>query len=456
MCVAVVLPPPLAIALLHTTQHSPSHALRVRADVLRRATAASVCVDKTMQLEPARRGLAIQRAFNRSSMIYYDAVRPRWLASKSQDAKVRRQLARVHRSHGERADSVDETILADRAMHAERIETAEVHKETLRHITSQKLGRTTHKARTGGAVQRRRSIADRQLSKARKLGSTGVGMHTDWGRLNRELLPEVAILGHANCGKSSLLNALCGSKSASGLANVSPRAGWTAELSFYRATVGEAPEQHLAHARRVEAIEKQLEKLEAVGTPVSPEQQAELERLHQGFEERLLASRNKLVLVDTPGYGFTVGDQKQLVAWGELIADYLNRSPRLTLVVLLVDAVRGLCPADIRVLRRVHQSGVPVLCTLTKADLLLPNDLAASHSVVSSDLVDIARAGATPADVYVPKLRSSPLMLSSRTFAGVQHFWKVLMREVQMLEKDERFRAQREAGCVRGTPSDSV
>ena len=66
-------PSPLAIALLHTT-HSPSHALRVRADVLRRATA-SVCVDKTMQLEPARRGLAIQRAFNRSSMIYYDAVR---------------------------------------------------------------------------------------------------------------------------------------------------------------------------------------------------------------------------------------------------------------------------------------------------------------------------------------------------------------------------------------------
>jgi ribosome biogenesis GTPase A len=83
--------------------------------------------------------------------------------------------------------------------------------------------------------------------------------------LNREALPEVVLLGHANCGKSALLNALGAepprksrlaevrwrSRSSDGLSlprppppptsppcaphQVHSRAGWTAHLSFVRA-----------------------------------------------------------------------------------------------------------------------------------------------------------------------------------------------------------------------------
>ena len=35
-------------------------------------------------------------------------------------------------------------------------------------------------------------------------------LHSDWERINREALPEVALNGHSNCGKSALLNALSG------------------------------------------------------------------------------------------------------------------------------------------------------------------------------------------------------------------------------------------------------
>ena len=45
---------------------------------------------------------------------------------------------------------------------------------------------------------------------------------------------QVALLGHSNCGKSALLNALTGSSVKRGPAGVHARAGWTAELSFFR------------------------------------------------------------------------------------------------------------------------------------------------------------------------------------------------------------------------------
>ena len=47
-------------------------------------------------------------------------------------------------------------------------------------------------------------------------------------------LPEVALAGHSNCGKSTLLNALSGLTNTRGLAKVSDRAGWTDALFWYQ------------------------------------------------------------------------------------------------------------------------------------------------------------------------------------------------------------------------------
>ena len=78
---------------------------------------------------------------------------------------------------------------------------------------------------------------------------------------------------------------------------------------------------------------------------------------------------------------FTVGSQQQLQTWGQLIADYLANSSRLQLALLLVDATRGLCGADVRVLHRLRMANVPVLVALTKADLLYPQrDSSCGHS----------------------------------------------------------------------------
>ena len=133
------------------------------------------------------------------------------------------------------------------------------------------------------------------------------------------------------------------------------------------------------------------------------------------------------------------------------------------MVVLLVDATRGLCPSDVKVLRRIRKSRVPALVALTKTDLLEPDLLAASHAVVSSDLEALYRAfpdsgpahhrqaaaggasGAAMDDeaVHMPKLRSPPLLLSAQFYRGVSHFWRTLQEELRYLNADERFIHQR-------------
>ena len=164
-----------------------------------------------------------------------------------------------------------------------------------------------------------------------------------------------------------------------------------------------------------------------------------------------------IVLVDTPGYGFTVGSQEQLRTWGRLLADYLDHSPRLRLALLLIDSTRGVCAADVSVLKRLRVARVPVLIALTKTDLLNADDLACSHAVVSAQLDEVSAAFEEAAHLNpdadstlapkVPKIRTRPhpLMLSSQFFTGVNHLWRVLRLELANLA-DERVIVSRERG----------
>ncbi len=318
---------------------------------------------------------------------------------------------RARRQRRERVDSVDSVTLADREAHLELMAEARIDPQTLAEVRSLRLGRTKQWQHQKRADQRRITIAQQQMGFTQLLGRTSVGMHHDWDRLNREGLPEVALLGHSNCGKSALLNALAGTHARRGPAAVSARAGWTADLGFYR-TRPKVPTRALAPSAHA-----QDESGEGMAMPDAERQRA-----------RARGSLG-LILVDTPGYGFAVGDKQQLLAWGALLADYLEHSQRLRLGLLLVDATRGLCTADARVLRRVLKAGVPVLSVLTKTDLLLPDDLAASHAVVRAQLAQAAPAGTG--------VRAPPLMLSAHFLTGVANMWRVLLRTLAEIENAE-------------------
>jgi GTP-binding protein len=126
------------------------------------------------------------------------------------------------------------------------------------------------------------------------------------------LLPQVAIAGRSNCGKSSLINALVNRKS---LARVSQKPGKTREINFY--DVNET-----------------------------------------------------LFLVDLPGYGFASAPAESRDRWPTLIGDFLKDNPRLEGVVLLLDCRRGVLDSDRQLLDVLALAGVPALYVLTKIDKL--------------------------------------------------------------------------------------
>jgi GTP-binding protein len=133
---------------------------------------------------------------------------------------------------------------------------------------------------------------------------------------------EIAFAGRSNVGKSSLINALTGRRA---LARTSGTPGRTQELIFFGSGQGAA---------------------------------------------------GGLVLVDMPGYGYAAAPKAKVNAWTRLIQEYLRGRTTLARVYLLVDARRGLMPADEDILALLDKAAVSYQVVLTKCDALAAPALA--------------------------------------------------------------------------------
>lgn len=125
-------------------------------------------------------------------------------------------------------------------------------------------------------------------------------------------LPEVALAGRSNVGKSSLLNALTGRKA---LARTSQTPGRTQQINFF----------DLGH---------------------------------------------RLVLVDLPGYGYAKAGRRAVRSWSRLIELYLKGRQPLRRVLVLIDARRGIGPHDKTAMDTLDLSAVSYQVVLTKTDKL--------------------------------------------------------------------------------------
>ncbi|MFN0248100.1 MAG: ribosome biogenesis GTP-binding protein YihA/YsxC [Kofleriaceae bacterium] len=130
-------------------------------------------------------------------------------------------------------------------------------------------------------------------------------------------LPEVAVVGRSNVGKSSLINALVGQD---GLARTSRTPGRTRLLNWFQ--IDAKPSFHL---------------------------------------------------VDLPGYGFAAVNVGLKESWKPLIEEYLSKRETLAGVLLLIDIRRGPQDEELDFVPWLAERGVPVVVALTKSDKLAKN-----------------------------------------------------------------------------------
>lgn len=136
--------------------------------------------------------------------------------------------------------------------------------------------------------------------------------------------PEIAFLGRSNVGKSSLINSLCGQRR---LALVSREPGKTRTINYFS----------IQSRRQDEA----------------------------GAEER-----QDWYLVDLPGYGFAKTAQQSRDAWSDFIAEYVEGSPSLALLCLLIDLRHPGLPIDKKAYEWLRGLKRPLQVIGTKADKL--------------------------------------------------------------------------------------
>jgi GTP-binding protein len=129
-------------------------------------------------------------------------------------------------------------------------------------------------------------------------------------------LPEVAIAGRSNVGKSSLINALCGH---TGLARTSRTPGRTRLLNWFHVVPPTGREIHV---------------------------------------------------VDLPGYGYAEVPRSMRDAWRPLIEAFLEKRTELRSVVLLIDIRRGPADEELDFAAWLAERKTPVIVVLTKADKL--------------------------------------------------------------------------------------
>ena len=141
--------------------------------------------------------------------------------------------------------------------------------------------------------------------------------------------PEVAFLGRSNVGKSSLINALLGSKQA----HTSSTPGRTRAINFFA--------------------------------------------LHEGAGDRR-KQRPTLIFADLPGYGYAKVSKSISAEWPKFIEPYLAERETLALAVCLVDTNIPPQANDSVLIHYLQQMGKPYLVVGTKSDRLSGNNLSKS------------------------------------------------------------------------------
>ncbi len=173
----------------------------------------------------------------------------------------------------------------------------------------------------------------------------------------RDGFPQVAFAGRSNVGKSSLINSLVNRK---GLVRTSSTPGKTREINFFLVN-------------------------------------------------------GSFYFVDLPGFGFARVPGKVQESWGEMIENYLLNSPRLGLIIFLLDIRHRPGRNDMVMNRWLMGNSLPTAFVATKADKIAKGSRKGYINAISGGL-------GVPAE--------SIIQFSSVTGEGKDRLWETIKKSV--------------------------
>lgn len=186
-------------------------------------------------------------------------------------------------------------------------------------------------------------------------------------------LPEVAVAGRSNSGKSTLINYLCGRNSA----KVKRMPGSTTEIVFWQ-----------------------------IGRPA------------------------QLCLVDLPGYGFANAPEEKRLQWTEFTLWYVRARKNLKRVLLLIDARQGIKASDKEMIAYLERHNVSWQVVVTKCDQVKSKDLAKRITILQEDLNSYTRMAGQPIPVSALKRHGMELLRS--TLDGMKVMKEVVKEGIRM------------------------
>lgn len=142
-------------------------------------------------------------------------------------------------------------------------------------------------------------------------------------------LPEIAVVGRSNVGKSSFINMLANNKK---LAKTSSTPGRTRLVNYF-------------------------------------------------------LFNNNFVLVDLPGYGFAKASKQEQSGWENMITTYFAESENLVGIILLVDIRHTPTEQDKEMLSYLYAYNIPVVIACTKQDKIKRSEMAKKVMDISSTLM---------------------------------------------------------------------